>query len=218
LVLFFKKEPLSSFVLGISSAHKVSTMKSEFPKTVPIENGTIELRLMRPEDDAKVLAFARRLPTHDLLFLPRDITQPKVLAAWVRAIEAGHMTALLAWLGDDVVGCAAIFRDPHSWSPHVGELRVVTSPAMRGRGAGRALIRNCFEIMMKSGIEKIQAYMTIDQQGAIAVFESLGFHSEGLLHDHVQDRNGKRHDIVILSHDVAKVLDRMSAQGVAKAL
>lgn len=193
-------------------------MKNEFPKTVPIENGSIELRLMRPADDAKVLAFARQLPAHDLLFLPRDITQPKVLAAWVRAIEAGHMTTLLAWDGDEVVGCAAIFRDPHAWSPHVGELRVVTSPAMRGRGAGRALIQHCFAIMLQSGIEKIVAHMTIDQQGAIAVFESLGFRSEGLLHDHVQDRNGRRHDIVILSHDVAKVLGQMSTYGVASAL
>jgi RimJ/RimL family protein N-acetyltransferase len=192
-------------------------MTHDFPKTVPIEGGSIELRLMRSADDAKVLAFARALPTHDLLFLPRDITQPKVLAAWVRAIDAGHMTTLLAWHEGNVVGCAAIFRDPHSWSPHVGELRVVTSPAMRGRGAGRALIQNCFAIMLQSGIEKILAQMTIDQQGAIAVFESLGFRSEGLLREHVQDRDGKRHDIVILSHDVGKVLGQMSAYGVTRA-
>jgi RimJ/RimL family protein N-acetyltransferase len=135
----------------------------------------------------------------------------------VRAIESGSMTTLLAWHGKTVVGCAAIFRDPHSWSPHAGELRVVTSPAMRGKGAGRALIQSCFAIMLQSGIEKIVAQMTIDQQGAIAVFESLGFRSEGLLREHVQDRDGKRHDIVILSHDVAKVLGQMTAYGMARA-
>jgi RimJ/RimL family protein N-acetyltransferase len=192
-------------------------MKSDFPKTVPIEGGSVELRLMTGVDEAQVLAFAQSLPTHDLLFLPRDITQPKVLAAWVRAIEAGTMTTLLAWEGAHVVGCAAIFRDPHSWSPHVGELRVVSAPAVRGKGVGRALIQNCFAIMLQSGIEKITANMTIDQQGAIAVFESLGFRSEGLLREHVQDRDGKRHDIVILSHDVAKVLGQMSAYGVTRA-
>lgn len=127
------------------------------------------------------------------------------------------MTTLLAWQGNAVVGCAAIFRDPHSWSPHVGELRVVTSPAVRGTGVGRALIQQCFALMLQTGIEKILAHMTIDQQGAIAVFESLGFRSEGLLREHVQDRDGKRHDIVILSHDVAKVLGTMTAYGVARA-
>jgi RimJ/RimL family protein N-acetyltransferase len=192
-------------------------MSSEFPKSVPVEGGTIELRLMSAADEGRVLAFAQGLPTHDLLFLPRDISQPKVLAAWVRAIEAGSMTTLLAVQGDKVVGCAAIFRDPHSWSPHVGELRVVTAPSMRGKGAGRALIQHCFALMLQNGIEKIVAHMTIDQQGAIAVFESLGFRSEGLLREHVQDRDGKRHDIVILSHDVAKVLGQMTAYGVTRA-
>ena len=192
-------------------------MSNEFPKTVAVEGGSVELRLMTAADEARVLAFAQGLPTHDLLFLPRDITQPKVLAAWVRAIEGGSMTTLLAWQGNAVVGCAAIFRDPHSWSPHVGELRVVTSPAVRGTGVGRALIQQCFALMLQTGIEKILAHMTIDQQGAIAVFESLGFRSEGLLREHVQDRDGKRHDIVILSHDVAKVLGTMTAYGVARA-
>jgi RimJ/RimL family protein N-acetyltransferase len=189
----------------------------EFPKKIPIEGGTVELRLMTGADEAKVLEFAQALPTHDLLFLPRDITQPKVITAWVRAIETGSMTTLLAWHDNKVVGCAAIFRDPHSWSPHAGELRVVASPSMRGKGVGRALIQSCFAIMLQSGIEKIVAQMTIDQQGAIAVFESLGFRSEGLLREHVQDREGKRHDIVILSHDVAKVLGQMTAYGVARA-
>ena len=146
-------------------------------------------------------------------------TKAPVIAAPIldRGVAVGTMTTLLAWQGNAVVGCAAIFRDPHSWSPHVGELRVVTSPSVRGKGAGRALIQHCFALMLQSGIEKIVAHMTIDQQGAIAVFESLGFRSEGLLREHVQDRDGKRHDIVILSHDVAKVLGQMTAYGVTRA-
>jgi RimJ/RimL family protein N-acetyltransferase len=187
------------------------------PSVVATDGGDITLRPMAPGDADAVLDFAQGLPVHDLLFLPRDITQPKVMAAWVKAIEKGTTTTLLAWDGDAVVGCAAIFRDPHSWSPHIGELRVVTSAGLRGRGVGRAMIQACFAIMLQTGIEKIVAQMTIDQEGAIAVFESLGFRSEGLLRDHVQDRDGKRHDIVILSHDVAKVLGQMNAYGVARA-
>lgn len=192
-------------------------MTEEFPKIVATDSGDIELRPMVAADEQAVLAFARGLPTHDLLFLPRDITQPKVMAAWVRAIESGVTTTLLAWDSETVVGCAAIFRDPHSWSPHIGELRVVTASGLRGRGVGRAMIQACFAIMLQTGIEKIVAQMTIDQEGAIAVFESLGFRSEGLLRDHVQDRDGKRHDIVILSYDVAKVLGQMNAYGMARA-
>ena len=190
---------------------------NEVSQIIETEAGSFTLRPMKAGDADAVLEFARALPPHDLLFLPRDITQPKVMAAWVRAIEKGTTTTLLAWDGDAVIGCAAIFRDPHSWSPHIGELRVVTAAGQRGRGVGRAMIQACFAIMLQTGIEKIVAQMTIDQEGAIAVFESLGFRSEGLMREHVQDRDGKRHDIVILSHDVTKVLSSMNAYGLARA-
>ena len=67
-----------------------------YPRTVALAGGgDVELRFMRAGDEAAVLAFARELPAHDLLFLPRDITQPKVLAAWVSEIERGALTTLL---------------------------------------------------------------------------------------------------------------------------
>ncbi len=185
-------------------------------RVMTTDAGDFSLRPMRPEDADAVLAFAQDLPPHDLLFLPRDITQSKVMTAWVRALEKGDMATLLALDEARVVGCAAIFRDPHSWSPHIGELRVVTSAALRGHGLGRAMIQACLAIMLQGGIEKVVAQMTIDQEGAIAVFESLGFRSEGLLHNHVQDRDGRRHDIVILSHDAADVLGHANAYGMAR--
>ncbi len=187
------------------------------PREVACEDRLITLRYMAVEDEAAVLAFAQALPDHDMLFLPRDIAQPKVLSAWVREIGRGTLTTVLALDGKTVVGTAAIVRDPHAWSPHVGELRVVTSAGMRGKGLGRAMIETCFAIMLQNGMEKITAQMTLDQTGAIAVFESLGFRSEGLLREQVQDRQGKRHDIVILSHDVAKIMGQMTAYGVASS-
>jgi hypothetical protein len=36
-----------------------------------------EFRLMSRADEAAVLAFAQKLPTHDLLFLPRNISEPR---------------------------------------------------------------------------------------------------------------------------------------------
>lgn len=187
------------------------------PRQVVCEGHTYTLRPMTTDDEAAVLSFAQALSDHDMLFLPRDIAQPKVLAAWVREIGRGTITTVLAMDGAGVVGTAAIVRDPHAWSPHVGELRVVTASHTRGQGLGRAMIETCFALMLQQGMEKIVAQMTLDQTGAIAVFESLGFRSEALLREHVQDRQGKRHDIVILSHDVAKIMGQMTAYGVASA-
>jgi hypothetical protein len=60
--------------------------------------------------------------------------------------------------------------------------------------------------------------MTVDQRGAIAVFEGMGFRAEALLRDHVEDRDGNKHDLVILSHDVAKFQGQMAAYGLTSAL
>ena len=185
-----------------------------YPRTVRLEDGAIEMRLMSAADEAPVLAFAQALPPHDLLFLRRDITRPKVVKAWVEGIERGSITSLLATRDGAIHGCATIVRDELSWSPHVAELRVVVSRDMRGKGLGRPLIQECFALALSMGLEKLMAQMTVDQAGAIAVFESLGFRGEALLRDHVKDRMGKTHDIAILSHDVARFHAQMAAYGV----
>jgi RimJ/RimL family protein N-acetyltransferase len=193
------------------------TILERAPRTLPLDGGDVLLRPFAPGDEAAVLAFARSLPEHDLLFLTRDITQPKVVAAWLRDVEDGTIVSRLALRGSKVVGTSAVVRDSLSWSPHVGDIRVLVSPELRGQGLGQILAQEATATAIAMGLEKLTVRMTIDQQAAIAVFESLGFRGEALLRDHVKDRSGKRHDIAILSHDVAEVSARRSAFGAGAA-
>ena len=45
----------------------------------------------------------------------------------------------------------------------------------------------------------------------------MGFRSEALLRDHVRDREGVKHDLVILGHDVARFQAQMQAYGLTEA-
>ena len=189
-----------------------------YPLHVATEAGDIEFRMMEPADEAAVLAFARALPTHDLLFLPRNISEPKVLAAWIKEIERGSIISLLAVKSGRVVGCGTIVRDLLSWSPHVGEIRMVVSSDVRGLGVGRALSQETFALALGVGLEKLQVQMTVDQTGAIAIFEGLGFKAEALLRDHVRDAAGRKHDIVVLGHNVAQVRAQLEAYGLPGAV
>jgi len=189
-----------------------------YPRQVTTDAGDIEFRLMARADEAAVLAFAKALPTHDLLFLPRNISQPKVLTAWINEIERGAITSLLAIKDDRVVGCGTLVRDPHSWSPHVGELRMVVSLDVRGQGVGRALSQETFAFALGAGLEKLTVQMTVDQRAAITLFEGLGFRAEALLRDHVRDVDGRKHDIVVLGHDIAQVRAQLEAYGVPGAV
>lgn len=192
--------------------------KRSYPRRATTEAGEIEFRLMTRADEAAVLDFAQNLPTHDLLFLPRNISQPKVLSAWINEIERGDMASLLAVRQGVVVGCGTLVKDSHSWSPHVGEIRMVVASEVRGQGVGRALSQETFALALGSGLEKLSVQMTVDQQAAIALFESLGFKAEALLHDHVRDAGGQKHDIVVLGHNVAQVRAQLEAYGLPGAV
>jgi L-amino acid N-acyltransferase YncA len=177
----------------------------------------IALRLMNAGDKAAVLSFARKLPEHDLLFLRRDITQDAALDDWLGEIATGEITTVLAFEGAEVVGYATIQRSQLRWTSHVAELRVLVAESMRGHGLGRLLTQEAFANALGLGIEKMVAQMTLDQKGAISTFEGLGFRPEALLRDQVKDRDGNKHDMLVLSHDVARFESQRSAYGVSQA-
>ncbi len=188
-----------------------------YPEQVKVGGQDVTLRFMDANDAAAVLAFARGLQPHDLLYLRRDITDPEAVAEWVKDIESGEMDTVLALTGKDVVGYATIHRSAMGWSQHVAELRVNVAASMRGKGLGRTLTQEAFAIALGKGIEKMIAQMTLDQKGAIATFEGIGFRPEALLRDHVKDRDGNKHDLLVLSHEVARFEATLNAYGVTGA-
>jgi len=186
-------------------------------ETVTLNGAEFVLRKMTDNDRDGLLAFAKALPPHDLLFLRRDITQAKVVDAWIEATEAGAFATLLAEKDGVIVGNVALYTDPLSWSPHVGDLRVMVAETARKHGLGRFLVEQGFRIALDKGLKKLTAQMTVDQKAAITVFEELGFRGEALLKEQVQDSNGTLHDLVTLSCDVESATNRLAAYGVGES-
>lgn len=158
------------------------------------------IRRFRPDDRLAMQGFARDMPEHDLLFLGRDLRQPPVIAAWLTAIEDGWIDGLVAEAGGGLVGTAALVRDPLGWSAHVGEIRLLVTPARRGSGLGRDLLQAIMQIGAARGLHKLTVAMTADQAATIALFETLGFATEARLRAHVRDGAGDTHDLVMLAH------------------
>ena len=174
---------------------------------------TIELRPLHKDDEAAVLEFARRLPRHDLLFARRDLTQPRVIRAWFDAVEAGEIHSQVAVNGSEIAGYSALIADPLSWSAHVGEIRIMVGEKWRGQHLGRRLAEAAYRTAVELGLEKLTASMTVDQHGAIALFEDMGFRGEALLRDHVRTASGETHDLAIFSHEIAEGSARRSMLG-----
>ena len=177
----------------------------------------VTIRRFKPDDIDAMMRFTRALPEHDLLFLSRDLKHRKVIEAWLEAVEDGFIDSVVAEDGDAIVGTCALVRDPLGWSTHVGEIRLLVSPQLRGQGVGRRLLEEMFKVAVQRDLKKLVAQMTPDQRGAIQLFEEHGFRGEALLHDHVMDRQGEVHDLVILSLDVARASAQHEAFGLGGA-
>ena len=57
-------------------------MSRDYPRSIDCGGVAVELRRFLPADEAAVLAFAQALPQHDLLFINRDITHPRVIGGY----------------------------------------------------------------------------------------------------------------------------------------
>ena len=195
----------------------MSELKDRYPKTVECRGETIELQQLTSLETDAAREFTRDLPERDLLFLSRDIREPKVLAAWSRSLENGEMVTIAALREGRIVGTTAVVTDPHSWSPHVGELRILVHPDARDIGLGRTLNQESFLVGLDLGLEKLTVRMLLDQQAAINVLEEMRFRSEALFRNHVKDPAGEKHDLLIMSHDVAGVQSMMQVYGLDEA-
>ena len=189
-----------------------SNSHEAYPKQVKLSDGTeITIRRMEPGDQDKMLAFASRLPEEDLLFLRTDITDKQVVKQWADAIKAGHTVTLLAEVKGDIAAYASVHLEQARWTRRVGEIRVIGGNRFRGRGLGRRLAAEIFELAKSLGLKKLSAMMTPDQAAARAAFERLGFRVEAILADWVEDRGGRVRDMLVMTHDLDGFTDQVVA-------
>ncbi len=194
---------------GVSLAAVQPSEPLDYPATIELNGDQIELRPMTPSDARMMLLFARSLPLHDLLFLPRDITREEVVEEWGRDLEAGRYDTIVALRGQAIIGYTTVASDGLDWTRHVAELRVLVSPAARGLKLGRVLTEQAFAIAGQRGVRKMIAKMTSDQRAAIRVFGHIGFEKEARLRRQLIDRDGKLHDLQIMSLNVEEFRAKM---------
>jgi L-amino acid N-acyltransferase YncA len=186
-------------------------VRQQYPKTFQLTNGRpFSVRLMEPSEADKeaILAFARKLNEDDLLYLRTDITDPAVVSQWIRNLEIGQTTSLVAEVDSEFAGYASVHNEPARWTRCVGELRVNAGQRFRGIGLGRALVAEAFSLGQALGLRKLYGMLTPDQHAARTAFERLGFRVEAALHEWVQDRSGRLRDILVITYELDGFTDQ----------
>jgi L-amino acid N-acyltransferase YncA len=191
-------------------------LSTAFPKTATLRDGSvITLRPLRPDDRERAWEFFDRVPEEDRAFLKEDVINRGEVEAWLDRIDPATETMIVAEAAGAIVGTAALQREARGWARHVGEIRVVADPATRRQGLGHVLAETIFGIAVRIGLEKMVAQMMANQTGAVRVFELLGFRVEATLRNHVRDRYGHKHDLLIMANDLEITRDATLADSEA---
>jgi ribosomal protein S18 acetylase RimI-like enzyme len=175
----------------------------------------LETRPFNADDTGAVEAFLARIPVGESTFFKEDINAGGTVERW--AADANGTRRTLAWDGDSVVGYAAVIPGL-GWSSHVGEIRLVVDPSRRRAGIGHELARKALIDALQAGLAKVVVEVVADQEPAIGLFTAIGFKPEALLANHVRDRSGELHDLLVLAHDVEDVQSALVTTGVVDEL
>jgi L-amino acid N-acyltransferase YncA len=174
----------------------------------------MDVRAPDATDLEGLLAFFERIPAAERTFFKEPVLDRSTVEDW---LAGGPGRRGLACEDGAVAGYVAVVPLA-GWSDHVGEVRLVVDPAQRGKGVGRTLARWALLQALELGLKKLYVEVVADQDGAVAMFSSLGFQAEGLLRDHVRDRDGQLRDLVLLAHPVDDQWSAMATAGIDDAV
>jgi ribosomal protein S18 acetylase RimI-like enzyme len=175
-----------------------------------------EVRELTAEDVPQLQAFFAELPAADRTFFFADVTDPAVAASW--ATDDRRLRRCACGDGGRIIAFAAL-EPGTDWSSHVAEMYLVVAPEARRSGLGRTLARNMLIEAVENGLKKVTIQIAADNEGAIQMFQKMGFEGEALLRDQLCSPNdGEMRDIVMLAHLVDDQWATMVTGGFDEAL
>src|SRR5579863_2462441 len=105
------------------------------PRTYPWESQLggrpVSIRLMRLDDKDLFKKFIRSLPAEDNFYLMVDVQSDRAIDDWMRGVESGQTTSVLAIEGGQIIGYCNLHTNEVPWRRHLAEIRMSVSRACR---------------------------------------------------------------------------------------
>jgi RimJ/RimL family protein N-acetyltransferase len=160
------------------------------------------IRRLCEDDGAALLGFGAGLPEDDRQYLEDDLQSQEIITRLVNAHAAENWRQIVALDGERIVGYGAVRRLP-GWSSHVADIQLLISADWRGVGLGTLMAQSIFDAARELGAAKVIVEMVEEQSFGRAIFERMGFRVEGVLSQHVRDRHGQQHNLLVLAYHVS---------------
>lgn len=173
------------------------------PTEAQLKDGTnVVIRPMTGDDVERSFAFFQRLPEEDRRYLRVDVTRRENVERRIQTMSAARVKRLVAVVNDDIVADGALELSREEWTAHTGEIRLIVSRDYQRRGLGMLMARELYLLAISEKLEAIVVRMARPQVAAHSIFRRLGFEEEYSIPDHVLDRSGERHDLLLMRCDV----------------
>lgn len=160
-------------------------------------------------DAPALLALQRRVLEERVWFITdpdelRDTVETK--ARSIRELAGGDEgVCLVARRGERVVGTGSVSFLPRRKLRHVGRVELMVEPEERRRGVGRALLRGLITWAERHPrVRKLSLQVFSHNEGAIALYRSMGFVEEGRREDEYLFPDGSYRGDVLMARPVVR--------------
>ncbi|MCK4659507.1 MAG: GNAT family N-acetyltransferase [Phycisphaerae bacterium] len=178
----------------------------EYPKTLHLKDDkSVVLRPLAEDDFDRLLRFFQGIPEEDRLFLADDVTDPDLIRKWTGNINFERVIPLVALDEDRIVGDGTLHMASGGWARHVGHIRLVTARTHRHSGLGTLLARDLVALAAERNLEKLMAHVIEDSEGAVRMFQAVGFEKAAVVRNLVKDLRGQERNLAIMINDVASL-------------
>ncbi len=177
-----------------------------------LKDGTaVVLRPMTEDDGERSFAFFRRLPEEDRRYLRVDVSKRENVERRIREMDADRVKRLVAVVDGEVVADGALELSREEWTANTGEIRLIVSREYQRMGLGMLMARELYLLAVGEHLENIVVRMARPQVAARSIFHRLGFAEEYILPDHVVDRSGEHHDLILMRCDLEAMWGELEA-------
>jgi ribosomal protein S18 acetylase RimI-like enzyme len=137
---------------------------------------SVQVREAEERDLGQLLGLFAELAEGDAARVPADVDASRAVFVAIAGDRSHHLC--VATVGDDVVGAADLIVVPnltHRARPWGVIENVIVSEAMRGRGAGTALLEHLLDLARVEGCYKVQLHSGKQRVDAHRLYQRMGF-------------------------------------------
>lgn len=167
------------------------------------------VREARPEDAAGVRAIHAQAAAERrwIATQPEEIASVEEEAARIAAWRPETGALLVAQEHGHIIGICGVRRSARMATRHTAEVGLTVAAAHQGRGVGRALMLEAEAWARRHGIARLALGAFHDNERALRLYRSLGFHEEGVRRGHYVVGGVERDEVLMAKRiDVQIVL------------